>query len=149
MKMLQRCLFAATLVISFVVQAATPEQNAADLFSRYQTLGRAFDPAAADLYAGNAKITNKRTYPTGEVKEMSLPAKQYKALVRAAMPAAKARGDTSTYSDIVYTVEGNTVRIAATRFSELKKYSSRFILVVGPSADGSWQIFEEHSESRP
>ncbi len=149
MKTIRISLFAALLAISSTVLAATPQEKAADLFSRYQSLGRAFDPTVADLYSDDATITNRRTYPTGEVREISLPAEQYKELLRTAMPLAKTRGDTNTYSDIVYTVEGSNVRVAATRFSDLKKYSSKLTLVVGPDSSGNWQILEEHSESRP
>lgn len=65
------------------------------------------------------------------------------------MPLAKARGDTSTYSDVKYTPEGERVRITCTRFSELKKYSSPLSLLVGPGKDETWLIFEEISESQP
>jgi hypothetical protein len=45
----------------------------------------------ADLYADDAVIRNRRTYPTGEVREATVPAAQYKALIRQAIPLAKAR----------------------------------------------------------
>lgn len=129
--------------------AASSQQRAEELFERYQSLAAAFDPAAADLYADDAVITNRRTYPTGEVRELSLPAAQYKELVRAAMPLAKSRGDTNTYSDVQYAIEGDKVRVSAQRYSELKKYTSTLVLVLGPGPDGRWQVLEEHSESRP
>lgn len=91
----------------------------------------------------------KRTYPTGEVRELTIPAPQYKELARATMPLAKARGDLSTYTNVRYAVEGEGVRIRAKRFSELKKYDSPLSLLVKPSASGSWLIQEELSESRP
>jgi hypothetical protein len=130
--------------------AATPAiAEARRLFERYVALEQAFDPAAADLYADDAVIQNKRKYPDGQVKTMSMPAKQYKALIRSAMPAAKARNDRSKYTDVRYAAEGAGVRITAQRFSELKKYTSPLSLLVKPDARGAWLIHEELSESQP
>jgi hypothetical protein len=119
------------------------------LFDRYVALEHAFDPAAADLYADEAVIQNKRKFPDGQVKTMTLPAPRYKALVRSAMPAAKARNDRNTYSDVRYSAEGAGVRITAQRFSELKKYTSPLSMLVKPDARGTWLIYEELSESQP
>ncbi|MCD6024253.1 MAG: hypothetical protein K0Q91_1169 [Fibrobacteria bacterium] len=123
--------------------------NAEALFKNFVELEHAYDPAVADLYSDSALITNKRTYPTGQVREMSMPATQYKAIIRKWMPLAKSRGDRSTYSECMYTALEKRVRIQCTRFSELKKYSSLYILVVGPDSAGKWLILEEFSESRP
>jgi hypothetical protein len=65
------------------------------------------------------------------------------------MPIAKQRGDRSSYSDVTYALEGPNVRITATRFSELKRYSSPLSLLVGRRPDGRWMIYEELSESQP
>ena len=132
-----------------VAIAADPTAKAKEFFERYIALEHAFDPAAADLYSDDAKIQNTRTYPTGEKRTFTMPAADYKKLIKVAMPLAKARGDTSTYSDTKYTPEGDRVRINCTRFSELKKYSSPLSLLVGPDKDGKWLIFEEISESQP
>ena len=125
------------------------QTEAARLFERYVALGRAFDASLADLFDDNALIRNKRTYPDGEVREITVAAAQYKSLLRKAMPLAEKRGDRSTYSDVRYAVEGERVRITAARYSELRKYTSPLVLVVGPAAGGRWRIYEEHSESRP
>jgi hypothetical protein len=85
--------------------AHIPEARA--LFERYVTLEQQFDPLVADLYSDEAVIKNKRTYPTGQVREMTLPARQYKDLIRKAMPLAKERGDTSSYSECAYSEEGS------------------------------------------
>jgi len=119
------------------------------LFEDYVRLERAFDPAVADLYADSALIQNRRAYPTGEVRSLTMPAPLYKEVLREVMPLAKARGDTSTYSQVTYAVDADQVRIAATRYSELKKYSSPLSLLVGPAENGKWLIYEERSESKP
>lgn len=138
------CMFAT------LAGAQAPSTSAArQLFEQYVALGQAYEPGVADLYAEEALIRNKRTYPDGQVKEMTLPAPTYKTLLRNAMPLAKSRGDRSTYSDVSYTVEGQRVRVKAARYSELKKYTSPISLLVGPGPGGKWLIYEELSESRP
>ena len=129
--------------------AAAPLDDAQALFEQYVQLEHAFAPAAADLYADDALIKNKRTYPTGQVRELTMPASRYKTLIRQAMPLAKRRGDTNTYSDISYSKEGAMVRIRAIRFSNLKNYASPLSLLVSPDDKGRWLIREELSESRP
>ena len=100
------------------------EAVARQLFEQYVALGHAYDARLADLYSDDAVIRNKRTYPTGEVRELTMPAARYKTLIREAMRVAKARGERN------------------------KNYTSPISLLVGPSA-GNWLIYEEVSESRP
>jgi len=113
--------------------AASSVDEARQLFARYVALERAFDPAIAELYSDASVIRNKRRYPTGEVRELTIPASQYKDLIRASMPLAK----------------NGRVRVTATRFSNLKKYSSPVSLLVARSDTGRWLIYEELSESQP
>ena len=120
------------------------------LFERYVTLERAFDPAVADLYADSATVRNLRRYPTGQVREMKLEGARYKALILASLPMAKERGDLSVYTDVAYEVLATgEVAITATRYSELKEYSSPLALRIAPQADGVWRIVEETGESQP
>jgi hypothetical protein len=132
-------------------QGLSPDARAKaeQIWSRYVALEAAFDPAVADLYADDAVIRNRRTYPTGEVREATVPAAQYKQLVKQATPLAKARNDRSRYSNCTYAAEGTRVRVACARFSELKNYTSPMSVLVGPGPGGAWLIFEELSESRP
>jgi hypothetical protein len=147
--------FATLFVVGFTTLAgaqslsADSRAKAEQLWNRYVALEAAFDPAVADLYADDAVIRNRRTYPTGEVREATVPAAQYKALIRQAIPLAKAKNDLSRYSGCAYTAEGPRVRVACARFSTLKNYTSPISLLVGPGPDGAWLIFEESSESRP
>ena len=137
------------LVAAQGAPSADGRAKAEQLLNRYIALEAAFDPAVADLYADDAVIRNRRTYPTGEVREATVPAAQYKALIRQAIPLAKAQIDISRYSGCVYTAAAPRVRIACARFSTLKNYTSPITLLVGPGPDGGWLIFEESSESRP
>jgi hypothetical protein len=61
--------------------SADGRAKAEQLLNRYIALEAAFDPAVADLYADDAVIRNRRTYPTGEVREATVPAAQYKAWI--------------------------------------------------------------------
>ena len=137
------------LPLFFGSASATSTDQAKAVFDRYVHLEHSFDPAVADLYADDALIKNKRTYPNGQVKELTMPAPKYKELTRQSMPLAKARGDTSSYSNVNYTEEGHGVRVRASRFSNLKKYSSPLSLLIAPDESGRWLIQEELSESQP
>jgi hypothetical protein len=148
---------AAFVLLGFTAVAAAQglsaeaRAKAEQLWARYMALEAAFDPAMADLYADSALIQNRRTYPTGEARTVTLPAAQYKLLVRQAMPLAKARGDINRYSECRFTERGTTdrVRIVCSRYSVLKNYTSPVALLVGPGPTGAWLIFEELSESQP
>lgn len=141
-------MFFCTMLLFARASLATSIEEAKVFFNQYVQSEQSFDPAAADMYAEDALIKNKRTYPTGQVRELTMPASQYKTLIRQAMPLAKLRGDTNTYSEVSYSKEGSMVRIRATRFSNLKKYSSPISLLVDDHT-GRLLIYEEISESRP
>ncbi|MBA2303860.1 MAG: hypothetical protein H0W08_14675 [Acidobacteria bacterium] len=146
-------LMAVLLMVAMTRTEAPQEKSAIDeakaLFARYVEMEQAYDPALADLYSNDAVITNKRTYPTGEVRELTFPAPKYKALIRQAMPLARSRSDRSTYSKCSYEPEGVHVRIQCARYSELKKFTSPLTLVIGRIKTAGWLILEERSESRP
>ena len=112
------------IIGSMQVVLAGNLEKAKEVFQTYSTREAAFDPAVADLYSEAAIIKNKRTYPTGQVRELVFPAPQYKSLIRSVMPIAKAKNDYSTYSDVAFIEEGKNVRIRASRYSVLKKYAS-------------------------
>jgi hypothetical protein len=131
------------------IALAGPVDEAKVLFEIYRTLEASFDSRVADLYSDDALISNKRTYPTGKIRELTIPAPKYKDLIRTAMPLAKAKGDYSTYSEITFTEEGTGVRIKAKRFSVLKRYYSPISILVRPDSSGRWVISEELSESQP
>jgi hypothetical protein len=131
---------------SLQAHAGSPAQS---VFASYQSLERAFSPDVADLYCDTAVIRNVRTYPDGQQRTLEMPASKYKALIRAAMPLAKAKGDYSTYSKVAYAPEGENVRITATRYSVVKQYSSPISLLVGSCNGGDWALLEELSQSQP
>ncbi len=142
------CLF-TFLAIFAQAARAEPIAEAKQLFERYASLEARFDPGVADLYADDAIIRNKRFYPDGAVRETTIPAPQYKQLIRDSMPLAQSRNDYSTYAKATFKIEGMGVRIRAMRFSVMKQYTSPISLRVAPDASGHWLIREELSESRP
>jgi hypothetical protein len=122
---------------------------ARQFFTQYVALEQAYDPGVADLYADQALIRTRRKPPMGDPQTVTVPASQYKALLRGHMLVAAARGDRSTYSDVTYSPEGPFVRIDATRVSGPRKSQSPISLLVGQSPSGRWLIYEELSESPP
>ena len=143
---------AAVIAVACVAEAAGAQSGVAparQLFQKYIALGNTFDPSLADLYSDEALIRNTRRYANGEKRTIEIPAVRYKELIRSAVAVAKARGDKNRYSSVKYTREGGNVRISATRYSLLKKYSSPLSLLVGADKDGEWRVLEEISESIP
>ncbi len=124
-------------------------ETAKQFFNRCVALEWNFDPAELDLYAQDALIQNTRRYPDGRTRMFRFSSEEWKALALDALPLAQARGDRNKYSQVVYTVEGNRVRITAQRYSLLKKYTSPRSFLVGADGTGEWKIFEDISESRP
>jgi len=146
------CLAAAVCAVTTAGDTDVPNANiepARAFFETFTQLGNSFDPAIADKYADDAKIQNKRTYPDGRVRTMTMTAPQYKQMMRQVMPLAKARGDTDSFTNTTFTAEGSGVLIKTTRHSNLKDYDSPYEILVSPSANGAWFIREEISESRP
>jgi len=132
--------------------ARTPARSADParaLFDSYQSLERTFDPAMADLYCETALIRTTRIFPSGERRTLEFPAPQYKALIRSLMPVARARNEYSTFTAVKFLPQGSNVRVTATRYSELKKYSSPHSVLIGACDSGAWGILEEISETRP
>ena len=136
-------------LIATATRANDSVQLAQAFLAKYIERYHAFDPAVADLYSDDAVVQNTRTYPSGEVRKLAMPAPQYKAILRQTMPIAKQRGDRSQYTEPKFKQEGAAVRIQLTRYSELKKHTSPMVLVVAPDKSGQWVVVEEHTESVP
>ncbi len=110
---------------------------------------KAFDPRLVACYADEAVIQNTRVYPTGQKKVMRLTGVQYKALLKASLPLAQKRNDTSSYSDLEYTQSGDKVIVKGQRYSNLKKYWSPLEIHIGKDQKGEIKFLTEISESQP
>ncbi len=147
---LTNCLLLALALGSapLAAQSASPG-SAKELWKAYVDLGTRFDPSLADLYADDAIIRNTRRYPDGRTRTLEMNGKEYKSLVRQAMPLARSRGDVDVYSKVQFEDLGDRTRITATRYSTLKKYEAPHELIVGNRGGAVWSILQETGESRP
>ena len=125
-----------------------PVEKARALFDRYVAFEQAYDPAAAELYSDRALIRIRRIAATGEEKVVSLPAPQYKEILRKTMPLAHAGNTPKRYTGTRFLREGDGVRILTTRHAAGKEQGSPVSLLVGPGEDGTWLILEELSVIR-
>ena len=130
-----------------LAQDSPAPQSAEQFFDRFVALGRAYDPAVADLYADDATIQSVRRNADNTFRTLRFIGEPYKRLIRSAMPLARQRGDRDSYSNVSVSAEGLRARIRCTRYNELKRYASPYELVLERSGD-AWQIVEEYSESR-
>lgn len=80
---------ALMLGVALPVLAQEPNQpddsriaNGKELFATYVQQERTFDPDMANLYSDDALIRNQRKYPSGQVRQLTIPARQYKKLLR-------------------------------------------------------------------
>ena len=139
----------ASLAITAPAWAQDSGIDVAKLFlAQYAALENAYDPALADLYADDAFIKKSRSMPTGEPRAITITGREYKTLLQQYFAIAEARGDRSIYSYATFAREGNFIRVDASRYSEMTMRSAPFSIVVGPSPEGNWLIYEESSESR-
>ena len=117
-------------------------EAARDLFERFVDLGNAYDTRIADLYADDARVVLTAQNPD-EKDEVTIPGREFKELVRQMLPAAREAGEQNIYIDVTYWIEGDLVRIEATRRTSPSNYQAQHQLLVGPGADGTWLIREE------
>jgi len=142
-------LFSASIHTTPVrAQEAATGQSVQEFFDHFVALGRAYYTAVAALYADDAVIQSVRRLPDGTGRTVRIIGADWKRLIRTAMPIAQSRGDRDSFSDVPISVEGKRARIRCTRYSELKRYSTPYELVL-QSTQGNWQIIEEYSQSRP
>lgn len=145
-----------TLAFVLCLTPASADTPLADIdsarafFEKYITLGDAYDPGLAELYADSAIIRSSRRYPDGQQRVLELSGTKWKALLIASLPLAKARDDKSTYMNVQITTTAATARISATRYSELKCYTDTgYYMVIERRPDAEYRIVEEYSETQP
>lgn len=133
------------------VRAQAPAEEAAAFFERYRALAEAYDPALADLYADEARVSTLRRYPDGQRREVELTGAQWKAMIRQAMPLARAAGDRSVFSAVQVETDGpGQASIRARREVPHKCYTDTgYALQLARGADGTWRIVAEHMNTQP
>jgi hypothetical protein len=143
-------LFCSTLAITAASGLSLDENSALDFFKKGQERARAFDPAVADMYADSATISTRRVFADGTEKTLSMTGAKYKERLKALLPVARDRGDTSKYSNISVIIEGSRAKIKATRYSELKNYTDdEYFMVVEETSPGVLHVVEEHTMTVP
>ncbi len=149
--------FKNNLVIMFMLisigtaHAQDADVNSAkEFFRNYVELGENFDVSIPELYSDTAIIMSLRKYPNGVEKPMQLTGTQWKTLVAKAMPLAKARGDKSTFSQVIISIDGKRAKIKANRYSNLKCYTNTgYFMIIERQPDGKYRILEEYMETQP
>jgi hypothetical protein len=138
------------LAVAAFVQATDAGIEAAQqLFGRYVALAQAHDAGVAELYADDAVIKSRRKPPMGDAREVTVPAPEYKTLLRQQMVAGDAGGGRGTYSAVSYDGEGEFVRINAVWRGQPSQRATPISLLVGRSPSGRWLIYEETFETPP
>ena len=81
---------------------------------------------------------------------MQLTGAQWKELITKVMPVAKARGDKSTFSHILISIDGKQAKIKANRYSNLKCYTDKgYFMIIERQPDSKYRITEEYMETQP
>lgn len=145
--------YTATAFASFTLllsQIAHAGESASDFFNRYGQLNGRFDSSVADLYSDAAKIHTLRRYPFGLVRTVVLSGAQWKKVIIATMPLAKAKNDRGSTSNVTISKHGNGYKIKANRYSNIKCYTDTgYYMIVAPDKLGKLQIIEEYTETQP
>lgn len=138
-------------LLLFSAQMSVAAESPQDFFQRFDQLGQRFDPSVADLYSDGASIKIYRRYPTGLERSMEMAGTEWKALVRKVMPAASAKNDKSTFTNVRYSaLTATKVKINADRYAVRKCYTDpAYYLVIEMQPNGRYSIVEEHFETKP
>lgn len=139
-------LFCTSGVLSFDDPAIVEAQK---LFKQYTDLEHAYDPAQADLFSPTASIKDTHLYQEGPAKTLTWTGENYKLIIKAQLPIAKARGEQYVYSQLSFTREGNNVRIKCSRYSTQKKFAGPLEMLLAPNGKSGWKIIEETCQSQP
>ena len=151
-KLLFSVLFSLTIGCAWNVLPVSAEDGAIieaqKIFKQFVDLERAYDSSQAELFAPTATIRDTRVYQDGQSKTLSWTGDNYKQIIKAQLPVAKARGEQIQYSQVAYAREGNNVRVKCIRYNALRKFSSPLELLIAPNGKG-WKIVEESLQSQP
>ncbi|HEY2837645.1 MAG TPA: hypothetical protein VGJ26_00740, partial [Pirellulales bacterium] len=99
--------------------------------------------AILDLYSDSANIVDRRLAPNGQKNDLIIPAAAFKPMFRSMIPLAKMKGDPPpAYTEVKEYIEGNGVRIECDCYSQREEYLRHLSMLVLPSAEDSWLIYE-------
>lgn len=144
-----------TLILGMATVATVWAQGLAStdaraFFDRYVALESSYDASLADLYADDARITSTRRFRNGSSRTLEMTGRQWKSLIVAALPVARAQGDRSDYTNVRVETLGERIRIRADRYAVRKCYWDRgYSMVIARHGDGDIKILEEDAEMQP
>ena len=115
----------------------------ADFYANFISLDQAYNPAVTKLYADTAKINISHSDDNGKLDTVTFTCANYKIMLTAMLQKAKEKGFTKTYSNPVYTLEGENVRIRSSRNSDKNKATAAHSLLVMINYQNQWVIIEE------
>ena len=122
------CALAAVVVRADDVAEA---QKQFDLFRQY---ARTNDEKLLDLFAPDISVTLTFQPGMGPVQETVLPAAAFRDAVEQSL--AKKDSSTSTYKDVVFKQEGDTVRLTCTRVDDKTGFTGPFLAIYGKDESG-------------
>jgi hypothetical protein len=125
----------------FPAEKEDPLRTARRLFRACENLARNLNPQYIDCYSIGSKI--ELTDEDGETR--SLDGKAYKEEVKAIILARRGGTRFVRYLDPQYELEGNRVRVRATREESGIQERNPIEFVFGAGEDGGWRILEERS----
>lgn len=125
----------------FPAEGEDPLRTARRLFKTCENLARNLNPQYVDCYSISSKI--EVVDEDGETR--SVNGKEYKDEVKEVILARRGGTRFVRFYDPKYELEGNRVRVKATR--EESGFQDRLPIefVFGPGEDGGWRILEERS----
>ncbi len=134
---------------TFSVSAgAAEEKDFAAFFNKYETLSGQYDITVAGLYSDQANILAVRVLPDGSEQKMAIDGKKWKQLIVDSMDIAKQRGDSSKFSDVSFTRDGDGMKITASRYSAIKCFQDKdYYMILKEREDGQIEIVEEFTRS--
>ena len=133
-------LMAAALLLCFaaVVVRADDVAEAQKQFDLFRQYARTNDEKLLDLFAPDISVTLTFQAGMGPAQDTVLPA----ATFRDAVEQSLARKDTatSTYKDVAFKQEGDTVRLTCTRVDDKTGFTGQFLAIYGKDEAGQLKM---------
>ncbi len=121
------CVLAAVVRADDVAEA----RKQFDLFRQY---ARTNDGKLLDLFAPDISVTLTFQAGTGPGQDTVLPAATFRDAVQQSLD--RKDNDNSTYKDVVFKQEGDTVRLTCTRVDDKSGFTGPFLAIYGKDESG-------------
>jgi hypothetical protein len=138
------------LLISLLISYSASSNDISEykaFFKLYEKLGNEFNSKVIDFYLDDAVITSLRRLSDGEEQTFKFKGRNWKELQKRTWELSKKRNDRNYFSNVSVSIDENSGKITATRYSILKCYSDKNYYMKVKKIDNSIYITEEHMES--